>query len=495
LTSINESSCILVLFGAHGDLTFRKLMPAIYNLHSERLLPERFAVVTIGRRDHTDEEYRREVFASIGKYSRNEPGENIWAALKERVFYRKFDFHDGEGYSQLQLFLNELDEKYDTRGNRMYYLAVAPEYFETITTRLHDQGMAKNDAAWQRVMIEKPFGRNLKSAKALNETISSVFSESNIYRIDHYLGKEMLQNIMVMRFANSLFEPLWNRNFIDNIQISSSETVGVENRGNYYEKAGIMRDMLQNHMLQLLCLTAMEPPSSLHANAIRSEKVKILSSLQRFGEERVMKDTVFGQYGPGRIHGQEVPGYRQEEKVAPQSGTHTYGALKIMINTPRWRNVPFYIRTGKRMASKSTEVIVQFKPSSRSLYASSFGKLESNLLVIRIQPREGIYLQFNAKQPGTELNIIPVQMDFCQNCQIGSNSAEAYERLLYDAIRGDSTLFTRWDEVEYSWRFIDDIMEVVENREFTFPNYAAGTWGPPEADELLAGDGKRWWNL
>lgn len=485
--------CILVIFGGTGDLTHRKLMPALYNLLCVHKLPEQFAVVSVGRRNKTDEDYRYDVYESIKNYARFKIDEYKWHTLRKRIFYYKLNFTDSEGYTKLDDSLQNISERYHTGGNRIYYLAVAPEYFEVITEKIHAHAMAQNNGSWQRVVIEKPFGRDIQSARHLNQKITSVFTEQNTYRIDHYLGKEMLQNIMVIRFANMLYEPVWNNQFIDNIQITSCETVGAGSRAGYYEEAGALRDMVQNHMLQLLTLTTIEPPASLDTQSIRDEKVKVLRSLEPFTPETVLKNVVWGQYGPGVLHGEEVPGYRQEEDVSPTSNTETFIAFKTHVENFRWAGVPFYIRTGKRMPIKSTQIVIQFKPLPKILYTKIFAGLNPNMLVIKIQPKEGIYFQFNAKKPGTESKIVPVQMDFCQNCSTENNSPEAYERLLYDVMRGDSTLFARWDEVEYSWKFIDSIAEVWEKTAPPcFPNYAAGSWGPREAEELLLKENKTW---
>ncbi|SFQ94793.1 glucose-6-phosphate dehydrogenase [Desulfoscipio geothermicus] len=482
--------CVMVIFGGTGDLTHRKLMPALYNLQHEKRLPKHFAVVAVGRRNKDHETYRYEVYDSIKNYARFKLHEHTWSELRRRIYYQKFDFNNDIGYIRLNTFLQKLDEQYRTRGNRIYYLAVAPEYFAVIVEKLYLHGMARNSGSWQRLVIEKPFGRDLDSARQLNEKITAVFDESNIYRIDHYLGKEMLQNIMVIRFANMLFEPVWNNRFIDNIQILSCEKVGVGSRGGYYEQAGALRDMLQNHMLQLLTLTAIEPPAGLDTKSIRDEKVKVLRSLEQFTPELVEQNVVRGQYGPGIVDNEEVPGYRQEERVSPTSNTETFIALKAHIDNLRWAGVPFYIRTGKRMPVKTTEIIIQFKPLPKILYAREYGHLQPNILIIKIQPREGVFFQFNAKKPGTECNIVPVQMDYCQNCREGVNSPAAYERLLFDVMRGESTLFARWDEVEYAWKFVDNIAAAWQTRQPGFPNYPAGSWGPREAAALLAGDNR-----
>jgi len=494
LKSNNSLESTLVIFGGTGDLTYRKLFPAIYNLQQGKSLPDSFAIVSIGRRDKTNEQYRTEIYESIKKFSRYELQEETWIKLKDRIYYYQIDFTTKEGYPELVQFLYQLDNKYKTNGNRLFYLAVAPEYFGLIVQLLNENGLVQNDNSWQRVIIEKPFGRDLVSAQLLNEQITKVFSEENTYRIDHYLGKEMLQNIMVIRFANSLFEPIWNNKYIDNIQISSSETVGIGDRGGYYEKSGALRDMVQNHMLQLLSLTAMEPPSSLETKAIRNEKVKLLQSIQELTPEVISKNMIRGQYDKGVINGKDVISYKEENRVSSDSNTETFIALKLYINNFRWHGVPFYIRTGKHMPSKSTEVVIQFKALDHVLYFDEHKNLQPNLLVIRIQPNEGVYLQFNGKVPGTKDLIVPVKMDYCQNCEITNNSPEAYERLLLDALKGDSTLFTRWDEVETSWKFIGQVDNYLRN-DPSIITYKSGTWGPDESEELLVRDGRKWWNV
>ena len=488
-----DLSCTMIIFGGTGDLAHRKLLPAIYNLQHEKLLPENFAVVAIGRKGKTNEVYRDEVYRSIKEFSRFKVREEVWDSIKDRIYYRGMDFLQEDAYIQLKGFLDEKASQYNTGGNNIYYMAVAPEYFEGIVEKLHHHCIGESRKGWQRVVIEKPFGRDLSSAKYLNEKIIRVFQEENTYRIDHYLGKEMLQNIMVLRFANMIFEPLWNNKFIDHIQISSSETVGVENRGEYYERSGAMRDMIQSHLLQLLSLIAMEPPNDLDTKSIQDEKVKVLKALKKIEDKHIEESAIRGQYGPSKGTLREVLGYREEKRVDPASNTETFVALKVFVENFRWAGVPFYIRTGKRMPVKSTEILIQFKTMENILYFKD-KQLQPNILVIRIQPREGVFFQFNAKEPGTRQRIIPVQMDFCQNCQVGINSPEAYERLLYDVMRGDRTLFARWDEVEYSWKFVDNILEAWKNNPPTFPNYEAGTWGPKEAEALLQKDQRDWIN-
>ncbi|SFQ47057.1 glucose-6-phosphate dehydrogenase [Caldicoprobacter faecalis] len=486
--------CLLVIFGGTGDLAHRKLYPAVYNLFLSEQLSQHFAVVSVGRRDKTDEEFRQDAVEAIKKFSRPNSGtDEDLNAVVSRFYYYKLDISDSYGYVGLKEYLSRLDDRYGTQGNRLYYLAVAPEHFKTIVQHLKSAGMVLNDGlSWQRLIIEKPFGSDLSSAIALNNVITSVFSERHVYRIDHYLGKEMLQNIMAIRFANALFEPLWNNKYIDHVQIISSETVGVENRGPYYEKAGALRDMIQNHMLQLLMLTAMEPPAQLDTESIRDEKVKVLKSLSEMTPAKVRRDVVRGQYGGGYIDGKPVVGYREESRVSPFSNTETFVAMKVEIENFRWGGVPFYLLTGKRLPEKFTEIVIQFISLPEVLYFKELKGLKPNTLLIRIQPREGVELYFNAKKPGVKNEIIQVGMDFCQNCAVDAVSPDAYERLLLDAMKGDSALFTRWDEVEYAWRFVDNIAKVWAEEEPDFPNYPAGTWGPPAAKELIERDGRKW---
>ncbi|AKL95678.1 glucose-6-phosphate 1-dehydrogenase Zwf [Clostridium aceticum] len=489
-----DLSCTLVIFGATGDLTHRKLLPAIYNLQYQKLLPESFIIMAIGRKNKTSETYREEAYKAIKSFSRFPMEKEIWDDMSHKIYYKSMDFLENEKYVELESSLKSIDDKHNTKGNRIYYMAVAPENFEPIIDKLHSYVIKREGKTWHRVVIEKPFGKDLESAQYLNSKIVEVFQEKNTYRIDHYLGKEMLQNIMVLRFANMFFEPLWNSKYIDSIQISSSEKVGVEDRGGYYEKAGAMRDMVQSHMLQLVSLIGMEPPNDLDTESIRNEKVKVLKALKKITQENIEENTVRGQYGASQSDKESFLGYREENRVSAISDTETYVALKVFIENFRWAGVPFYIRTGKRMPEKSTEIIIQFKSIENILYFKEKA-LQPNLLVIRIQPKEGVFFQFNAKEPGTQQKIIPVQMDFCQNCRMGINSPEAYERLIYDVMRGDSTLFARWDEVEYSWRFVDNILEAWRNQKPDFPNYGAGTWGPKEADILLNKDKRSWINI
>lgn len=491
----NGLSAIMVIFGGTGDLTHRKLMPALYNLVYDRLMPQCFAVVCVGRREKTREQYCDEIFESLNKYSRNRIDENHWSRLKELIYYYQLDFTAESGYPGIKDFLEELDVRFRTGGNRIFYLAVAPEHFETIVHGIHSHGLARTGEGFRRLVIEKPFGKDLKTAIKLNNKLLEVFPESSIYRIDHYLGKEMIQNIMVLRFCNSVFESLWSNKFIDNIQISLTEKYGVGSRGGYYESSGAVRDMVQNHIIQILSLVAMEPPVNLKTEAIRTEKLKVIQAFEEFTPELLRDNVVFGQYGRGFIDGEQIPAYRDEDRVPPNSGTETFAALKLHINNFRWAGTPFYIRTGKRLGVKSAEIVVQFKSLPNILYFKDNHIQEPNLLVIRIQPAVGVFFQFNTKDFSTHNDIVSTKMDSSHISPTQGNTPEAYERLIHDILRGDSTLFSRWDEVEASWMFADKIIGYREQKKFNFPNYEAGTMGPVKAFELLARDGRQWWNI
>jgi glucose-6-phosphate 1-dehydrogenase len=488
-------NAVMVIFGATGDLTHRKLMPALYNLVHDRLLPEKFAVVAVGRKEKSVKQYRDEVFDSLNTYSRNKIEEDHWSRLRELIYYFQFDLTDQSGYSKLKTYLEEVEGKAHTGGNRVFYLAVAPEYFETIVQGIHRGNLTKNKGAWNRLIIEKPFGKDLVTARRLNDRLQEVFDESSIYRIDHYLGKEMIQNIMVLRFCNSVFESLWSNKFVDNIQISLTEKNGVGTRSGYYENSGAMRDMVQNHIIQILSLVAMEPPVNLKTDSIRTEKLKVIQAIEGFTPEMLRDNVVFGQYGKGFIDGVSVPAYREEEKVPQSSVTETFAALKLHINNFRWAGTPFYIRTGKRLGSKSAEIVVQFKSLPNVLYFKDRHVQEPNLLVIRIQPNVGVFFQFNTKDFSTHNDIVSTKMDTSYASPIQGNTPEAYERLILDILKGDATLFSRWDEVEASWMFADKIIEYREKKKLNFPNYEAGTMGPVKAFELLARDGREWWSI
>ncbi|MDN5326072.1 MAG: glucose-6-phosphate 1-dehydrogenase [Moorella sp. (in: firmicutes)] len=486
---------LLVIFGGTGDLARRKLYPALFNLFVDGFLPPALRVIAVGRRDFTRDSFRQEILLpSLETFSRRTAYLNTYfRPFATRLHYFRTDIYEPGGYTRLGQFLVEIEEEEaGCRGNRIFYLAVAPEHFGPVVRNLKETGLVPA-RGWQRVVIEKPFGHDLPSATELNRQLRAAFSEKEIYRIDHYLGKEMIQNIMVIRFANTFFEPVWNNKYIDHVQITSAETAGVEDRGSYYDRAGALRDMVQNHLLQLVTLVAMEPPASLATEAVRDEKVKVLRSLKPLNIAAVGKNAIRGQYGAGEIDGQGVPPYRQEREVDPHSITETFVALKLFIENFRWAGVPFYLRTGKRLPVKVTEIIIQFKSLPDILYFKEYGELRPNLLVIRVQPLEGVFVQLNAKRPGNNNYIAPIRLDFCQNCEVGVNSPEAYERLLYDVMRGDPTLFTRWDEVEAAWQFVDPIASAWAVRPPLFPNYAAGQWGPPAARELLIRDGRHWW--
>ena len=488
------TTAVYLIFGATGDLARRKLFPAFYSLYRERKLGDRFAVIGLARRPRTNEQFREDLHESIQEFARyNVTKDEQWDSFAEHFQYMSLDINNIDGFKQLAALTQELDGKFECGGNRLYYLALSPSLFGSVSHNLQAGGLLES-AGWNRLVIEKPFGYDLPSAEKLNREINQVFEEKDIYRIDHYLGKEMVQNINVVRFANAFFEPLWNNKYIANIQITLSETVGVEERGGYYDRSGALRDMGQNHMLQMLAIMAMEPPSRMHPEDIRDEKVKVFRSLRGFQTAaEVRANTVRGQYAPGTAKGQAVPGYRQEDSVNPDSTTETYFAARVFVDNFRWAGVPFYIRTGKRLPVKTTEVVVEFKNVPNNVYLSRKHKLEPNLLVFRVNPLEGIYFKMNAKQPGSEGTIVPVAMDFCQSCQVGLNTPEAYERLIYDAARGDSTYFTRWDEVALAWKYVDKIAAEWGDSTDDLHLYSAGTWGPEKAQQLVAEDGFRWW--
>ncbi|MBP1992965.1 glucose-6-phosphate dehydrogenase [Paenibacillus eucommiae] len=488
------SGTVFFIFGATGDLAKRKLFPAFYSLYREGKLGDNFAVVGLARRPRTNEQFQADVKHSIGEFARYKiDNEENWTSFVQRFEYMSLDINNIENFHQLKKLTDGLDEKYETGGNRLFYLALAPELFGNVSANLREGGLM-DTTGWHRLVIEKPFGYDLASAEKLNEQLRQVFEEKDIYRIDHYLGKEMVQNIEFVRFANAFFEPLWNKTYIANIQITLSETVGVEERGGYYDQSGALRDMGQNHMLQMLMMMAMEPPSRLNAEDIRDEKVKVLRSLRLLETvEDVRSNTVRGQYTTGGSNGKPLPAYRQEDSVQPESTTETYFAARVFVDNFRWAGVPFYIRTGKRLPVKTTEVVVEFKNIPDNVYLAKKHDLQPNLLVFRVNPLEGIYMKMNVKKPGSEGVIIPIAMDFCQSCQIGINTPEAYERLLHDAQRGDSTYFTRWDEVALAWQYVDRIAKVWPLSPEDLSMYPAGSWGPERAQEMLAEDGFKWW--
>ena len=487
-------NAIYFLFGATGDLAKRKLFPAFYSLYREGKLGERFAVVGLARRPRTEEQFRSDVYESIREFCRYKPDEGeAWRRFAEHFVYHSLDIGNLEGFRDLRALTEALEARFNVSGNRLFYLALAPELFGTVSRNLRDGGML-DSPGWHRLVIEKPFGYDYPSAKKLNEEIRQVFREEEVFRIDHYLGKEMVQNIEVIRFSNAFFEPLWNNRHIANVQITLSETVGVEERGAYYDKSGALRDMVQNHLLQMLTMIAMEPPSRLDPEDIRDEKVKVLRSIRPFrSPEDVRRHVVRGQYTAGTLKDKALKAYREEEKVDPQSQTETFFAARLFVDNFRWAGVPFYVRTGKRLPVKATEVVIEFKKVPDNVLFSNRQQLQPNLLVIRVNPMEGIYIKINAKKPGNEPIIQPVAMEFCQSCQVGINTPEAYERLLHDAARGDSTYFTRWDELAAAWQFVDPIAAAWRENEGPLHFYPAGSWGPAEAGTLLAEDGFHWW--
>jgi glucose-6-phosphate 1-dehydrogenase len=484
----------MVIFGATGDLTHRKLLPALYNLALEHPLPAGFSVVGFARRPYNDEVFREQALESINAYSRQKPvNPQVWESFASGIFYLQSDFHEPAGYEKLANLLNKLDQERGTSGNRIFYLSTPPSQYPEIIQQLGASGLNRNRKGWTRIIIEKPFGHDLASARELNRQIGKVFREEQIYRIDHYLGKETVQNILVFRLANGIFEPIWNRRYVDHVQITVAENIGIEGRSAYYEESGAIRDMIQNHMLQLLTLVAMEPPIAFDANSVRDEKVKVLHALQPMtGRD---SSTIRAQYSSGWVGGQQVAGYLEEKGVAPDSTTETYVALKVFIDNWRWAGVPFYLRTGKHLPKRVTEIAIQFKTAPLMLFKrnETQGQVEPNVLTLRIQPDEGISLKFGAKVPGTDLQIRSVNMDFFYGSSFVRAQPEAYERLLLDCMLGDSTLFTRRDEVEAAWTFVQGILDEWQNEASpTIYTYESGTWGPQAADEFIWRDGHRW---
>lgn len=482
--------CVFVLFGAAGDLTKRKLVPALFNLVKAKLLPDDFAVMGVSVDDLSVDAFRDQVSEFLPS---GDAGCRNW--LRERLFYERGDFGDPATFSRLRERLAQVDAERHTQGNYLFYLATAPKFFAPIVQQLGTAGLSRQDSGrWRRVVIEKPFGQDLESAKTLNRDIRSVLQESQIYRIDHYLGKETVQNIMVFRFDNAIFEPIWNRRYIDHVQITNAETVGVERRGAYFDSAGTLRDMVPNHVMQLLSLTAMESPVSFQADAVRNEQAKVLHSIQPLNSEDVLQRSVRGQYGDGMLGEERVPAYRTEPGVAAESRTETFVALRLNIDNWRWAGVPFYLRTGKRLAKRHTEIAIQFRRTPFELFRKApFHKLHTNTLVIQIQPAEGIALSFGAKIPGPLLRVGSVNMSFEYSNYFGADAYTGYEVLLYDCMIGDATLFQRSDMVEAGWSVVDpmlDVWKALPPRKF--PNYASGSWGPAESDQLMALDNRQW---
>ena len=484
----------VVIFGASGDLTKRKLLPALFHLEQAGLLPAEFAVTGVARRPMAGE-FAKDMREGILEFGEVKEDDAQLESFLKRVTYYAMSFDDTEGYTGLDALLKKVDQEWGTQGNRLFYLATAPEHFSEIIQQLGAHGMAKPEKGTVHLIIEKPFGHDLASARALNDEVNRVFDEGQIFRIDHYLGKETVQNILVFRFANGIFEPIWNRNYIDHVEITAAEEIGIEGRGPFYEKAGALRDVVQNHVMELLSFVAMEPPISFEAEAMRRERVKVWRAVQPIH----ILDTVRGQYGRGVVNGETIRGYREEERVDPQSVTETYTALKLGIENWRWAGVPFYIRAGKRLAKRETEIAIEFKQPPQLLFKNLEGRckeLQPNVIVMRIQPDEGISLRFGTKVPSPNMEVCPVQMEFSYAKAFGKSSANGYERLLLDAMLGDGTLFAHRDGVEATWALMTPILEQwAANKPRDFPNYRAGTWGPKAADDLLARDGRSWRNL
>lgn len=488
----------MVIFGATGDLTKRKLLPALYNLAKGDFLPHKFAIIGVGRQEMTTDEFRKQIVDDLNEFVPRGPEKKLVDWFVERAYYTGGDFNDDKRlFGDLKELLGEVTTTHQIPENYFFYLATPPDLFAGVTQKVVKAGIGKEENGnWRRFIYEKPFGHDLDSARKLNSDLQKLIKEPQIYRIDHYLGKETVQNILVFRFGNSIFEPIWNRNYIDNVQITVSECLGVEQRGGYYDAAGALRDMVPNHLFQLVTLTAMEPPVSFEADAVRDEQAKILNAIQPLSGEEVLHRTVRGQYGEGVIDNQNVPAYRDEDKIAPHSNTETFAALRLSIDNWRWAGVPFYLRTGKRLKDRQSIISIQFKAAPFILFReTSVEKLTTNRIVIHIQPDEGITLHFGAKIPGPVVNVGAVDMDFNYLEHFGEQVATGYERLLYDCMIGDATLFQRADMVEAGWNIVTPILDVwnaIPARDF--PNYESGSWGPPEADEMLTSVGRRWIN-
>lgn len=480
----------LVIFGATGDLAKRKLFPALFSLYKRKQLPEEFLVIGIGRSIRNVKDFHQAVKDSIHSFGRiKAENEEEWSAFIKHFQYVTANVNDPAGYYKMKALIDEQENKWQSAGNRLFYLAIAPGLYGTVSAQLKDAGLTRTNG-WKRIVIEKPIGHDYESAKQLNEQIKKAFAEEEIYRIDHYLGKEMVQNIEVLRFANSLFEPVWNHQYIECVQITASEMVGVESRANYYDQAGALRDMVQNHMLQMLMMVCMEPPSRLKTEAIHDEKIKVLRSLRRYGKEEVAKYFVRAQYQEGIIGNEQVPAYRDEKNIDSRSMTETFVAAKLFVDNLRWAGVPFYIRTGKRMTEKVTQIVIQFKEMPK-IYFNKENNLRPNLLVISIHPDESVKLVLNAKKAGSDHQIIPIALEFCHNCE--DHTPEAYEALMYDAIIGDQTFFTHWEEVALSWKLIDPVHKAWKQEQDSLHFYKSGTWGPQAAHDLLAEEGHHWW--
>jgi glucose-6-phosphate 1-dehydrogenase len=490
---VPSDPCAIVMFGASGDLARRKLLPALYDLSYHACLAPRFRLLGFARTHMSDDDFRQKAGESLPKGNEEGADENQKAEFLKQLQYFAGDYDDPEAFRRLAKRLDELDGEGQLSGNRLFYLATPPEVYAHVIEQLKNTGLTKpkTDKSWTRIIIEKPFGRDKASARELNSKVLSAFDESQVYRIDHYLGKETVQNMLVFRFGNGIFEPLWNRNYVDSIQITAAESLGVERRAAFYETAGALRDMIQSHVLQLTSLVAMEAPATFDATSVRNEKIKVLQSMRPFTNETLWKSVVRGQYGPGQVNGKPVPGYRQEPGVKPDSATETFVALKLYVDNWRWSGVPFYLRTGKRLARPLTEVAIQFKSAPHMVFRGE--EHETNSLILNIQPDEGISLSFGAKAPGAQMHIRPVTMDFKYKDAFGTSTRPAYATLINDCIRGDATLFDRADSVEAAWALVDPILEAWQSAAPPpFPNYPAGSQGPRAADDLTISDGRQW---
>lgn len=483
---------IIVVFGGTGDLSRKKLIPDIYNLYFENNLPQECRVFTVGRSMRSEDEYKESVRECISMYSRFGYNEEVWQRFEKRISYRQFDFNDIEGYRKLDRELAEIEKECGRPLGRLFYLATSHDFFSPIVKRLRDSGMADSKDSFRRLVVEKPFGRDLASAQRLNDEIRSVFAEDDIYRIDHYLGNEMIQNILSLRFSNAIFEPVWNRNYIDNIQISILEEAGIEGREEYYESSGVLRDMVQNHILQLISLVMMEPPASLAPRDIREEKLRVLKSIRDIKLEDIGENVVLGQYGEGLIKGERVKGYRNESGIPSDSATETFAALKLLVHNSRWSGVPVYVRTGKRLGSKLLNISIEFKNPLSTYGKEAFADIQPSILSINILPQESISLQLNMKQPGRLDRLEPFGMSFFKKAELRNKNPETYERLIYDAIRGYSTRYAGWEEIENSWRIVESILDCCKENSNNLHIYSAGSGGPKEAERLLERDGRMW---
>ena len=482
----------MVIFGANGDLTKRKLLPALYRLAYDRRLSAGFAVVGISRTPLSDDQFREKMLEAVKQFSEDTTFDaDVWKTFAEGLFYVAGDIADAGLYQRLATRLGEIETARQTGGSVMFYLSTQPSQYAAAALGLGAAGLGKGKG-WRRLVVEKPFGHDLESARELSDHLHEVFDESDVYRIDHYLGKETVQNILAFRFGNGIFEPLWNRRYVNHVQITAAESIGVEGRGAYYQEAGALADMIQNHMLQVMATIAMEPSASFRATSVRDERSKLLRSIRSMTPDEIRRNSVPGQYGAARIGGQDVPGFRQEPGVNPESQTDTYAAVTFFVENWRWAGVPFYLRSGKRLPKRVTEIAIQFNPAPLAIFGAGDGDRSPNLLIVRIQPEEGISLKFLSKRPGSGMNLRPVSMDFNYGSSFGERSPSAYETLLLDAMIGDATLYTRQDMVEASWTAVEPIQTVWRETKFDFPNYDAGTWGPAASDAMLAQRGHVW---